>query len=195
MHIGEKFYSDQDLKNFGFKFIGNNVKIKKNVGIFFTENVSIGNNVRIDDFTIIVASGCDVIIGNNVHIAANCYIAGSDGFEMKDFSGLAPGVMIFSGSDDYSGKKLTNPTIPKKYTGGICGKVTLEKHVIIGAGAVVLPKLTIGEGVSVGALSLVNKTLKPWGVYFGLPVKRLRERSREMLLLEREYLEKQELDF
>jgi len=195
MHIGEKFYSDQDLKNFGFKFIGNNVKIKKNVGIFFTENVSIGNNVRIDDFTIIVASGSDVIIGNNVHIAANCYIAGSDGFEMKDFSGLAPGVMIFSGSDDYSGKKLTNPTIPKKYTGGICGKVTLEKHVIIGAGAVVLPKLTIGEGASVGALSLVNKTLKPWGVYFGLPVKRLRERSREMLLLEREYLEKQELDF
>ena len=39
MHIGEKFYSDQDLKNFGFKSIGNNVKIKKNVGIFFTENV------------------------------------------------------------------------------------------------------------------------------------------------------------
>ena len=195
MHIGEKFYSDHDLKNFGFKSIGNNVKIKKNVGIFFTENVSIGNNVRIDDFTIIVASGSDVIIGNNVHIAANCYIAGSDGFEMKDFSGLAPGVMIFSGSDDYSGKKLTNPTIPKKYTGGICGKVTLEKHVIIGAGAVVLPKLTIGEGVSVGALSLVNKTLKPWGVYFGLPVKRLRERSREMLLLEREYLNEQDLDF
>jgi galactoside O-acetyltransferase len=195
MHIGEKFYSDQDLKNFGFKSIGNNVKIKKNVGIFFTENVSIGNNVRIDDFTIIVASGSDVIIGNNIHIAANCYIAGSDGFEMKDFSGLAPGVMIFSGSDDYSGKKLTNPTIPKKYTGGICGKVTLEKHVIIGAGAVVLPKLTIGEGVSVGALSLVNKTLKPWGVYFGLPVKRLRERSREMLLLEHEYLNEQELNF
>jgi galactoside O-acetyltransferase len=195
MHIGEKFYSDQDLKNFGFKSIGSNVKIKKNVGIFFTENVSIGNNVRIDDFTIIVASGSDVIIGNNVHIAANCYIAGSDGFEMKDFSGLAPGVMIFSGSDDYSGKKLTNPTIPKKYTGGICGKVTLEKHVIIGAGAVVLPMLTIGEGVSVGALSLVNKTLKPWGVYFGLPVKRLHERSREMLLLEREYLNEQDLDF
>jgi len=195
MHIGEKFYSDQDLKNFGFKSIGNNVKIKKNVGIFFTENVSIGNNVRIDDFTIIVASGSDVIIGNNIHIAANCYIAGSDGFEMKDFSGLAPGVMIFSGSDDYSGKKLTNPTIPKKYTGGVCGKVTLEKHVIIGAGAVVLPMLTIGEGVSVGALSLVNKTLKPWGVYFGLPVKRLRERSREMLLLEREYLNEQDLDF
>jgi galactoside O-acetyltransferase len=67
--------------------------------------------------------------------------------------------------------------------------------VIIGAGAVVLPKLTIGEGVSVGALSLVNKTLKPWGVYFGMPVKRLRERSREMLVLEHEYLNEQGLDF
>ena len=195
MHIGEKFYSDEELKNFGFKTIGKNVKIKKNVGIFFTENVSIGNNVRIDDFTIIVASESNVLIGNNVHIAANCYIAGSDGFEMKDFSGLAPGVMVFSGSDDYSGKKLTNPTIPKKYIGGTRGKVTLEKHVIIGAGTVVLPKLTIGEGVSVGALSLVNKTLKPWSVYFGIPVKRLRERSKEMLLLEKEYLNEIDLDF
>ena len=195
MHIGEKFYSDQELNNFGFKTIGKNVKIKKNVGIFFTENVSIGNNVRIDDFTIIVASESDVLIGNNVHIAANCYIAGSDGFEMKDFSGLAPGVMVFSGSDDYSGKKLTNPTVPKKYIGGICGKVTLEKHVIIGAGTVVLPKLTIGEGASVGALSLVNKTLKPWGVYFGMPAKRLRERSKEMLILEKEYLSERDLDF
>jgi acetyltransferase-like isoleucine patch superfamily enzyme len=189
MHIGEKFYSDQDLKNFGFKSIGNNVKIKKNVGIFFTENVSIGNNVRIDDFTIIVASGSDVIIGNNVHIAANCYIAGSDGFEMKDFSGLAPGVMIFSGSDDYSGKKLTNPTIPKKYTGGICGKVTLEKHVIIGAGTVILPKIIIGEGSSVGAMSLVTKSLPPWGIYFGTPAKKLRERSKELLNLEAEILD------
>jgi len=193
MHIGEKFYSDKDLKNFGFKSIGNNVKIKKNVGIFFTENVSIGNNVRIDDFTIIVASGSDVIISNNVHIAANCYIAGSDGFEMKDFSGLAPGVMIFSGSDDYSGKKLTNPTIPKKYVGGICGKVTLEKHVIIGAGTVILPKVTIGEGSSVGAMSLVSKPLKSWGIYFGTPVKRLRDRSKDMLALEQEYIKNQNI--
>lgn len=193
MHIGEKFFEEEDLKKFGFKSLGLNVKIKKNVGIFFTENISIGNNVRIDDFTILVASKSDVIIGNNVHIAANCYIAGSDGFEMMDFSGLAPGVMVFSGSDDYSGKKLTNPTIPSKYIGGVCGKVTLEKHVIIGAGTVILPKLTVGEGVSVGALSLVNKTLKPWGVYFGIPARRLRERSKELLILEKEYLSEQNL--
>jgi galactoside O-acetyltransferase len=41
----------------------------------------------------------------------------------------------------------------------------------------------------------VNKSLKPWGVYFGMPAKRLRERSKEMLLLEKEYLSDRDLDF
>ncbi len=50
------FYDEKDLLTFGFKELGKNVKIKKNVSLFFTENISIGDNVRIDDFTIIVAS-------------------------------------------------------------------------------------------------------------------------------------------
>ena len=90
------------------------------------------DNTRIDDFSIIVASANETLIGSNVHIASNCYIAASAGFVMEDFSGLAPGVGIFTGSDDYSGKKLTNPTLPKKYTGGKSGPILLKKHTIIG---------------------------------------------------------------
>jgi galactoside O-acetyltransferase len=190
MHIGTSFYSEKDLKQFKFQSIGKNVLIKKNVGMFFIENISIGSNVRIDDNVIIVASkkGSAVKIGNYVHIASNCYLAGSAGIEMSDFSGLATGVQIFSASDDYSGKKLTNPTVGKPYIGGKFGKVTLGKHVIIGAGSIILPDVTIKQGSSVGALSLVSKDLEEWGVYFGIPVKKIKNRHKDILELEKKFL-------
>lgn len=192
MHIGTSFYSEKELRQFRFRSIGKNVFIKKNVGLYFIENICIGNNVRIDDNVIIVASNKKnpVMIGNYIHIASNCYLAGSDGIDMMDFTTLAPGVLIFSGSDDYSGKKLTNPMVGNPYIGGKSGKVTLCKHVIIGAGSVVLPDVTIKQGSSVGALSLVNKDLNPWGVYSGIPAKKIKSRYKDVLKLEKKFLKK-----
>ena len=191
MHIGSNYYSRNELKKIKFLSIGTNVLIKKNVSMYFVENISIGSNVRIDDNVIIVASKKDspVKIGNYVHIASNCYLAGSDGIAMMDFSTLAPGVLIFSGSDDYSGKKLTNPMVGKSYIGGKSGKVTLGKHVIIGAGSIILPDVTIKQGSSVGALSLVNKDLEDWGVYCGIPVKKIKNRRKDILKIEKNFLE------
>jgi len=188
MHIGSNFYSDDELKSFKFKSLGKNVKIKKNVAIYFVENITIKDNVRIDDNTVIVASNNSTTIGNYVHIASNCYIAASEGLKMEDFSGLAPGVNIFTGSDDYSGKKLTNPTVDRKYIGGKSGEVVLGRHVIIGSNSVILPGVHIGEGSSVGALSLVTKSLESWGIYFGAPVKKIKSRSKKLLELEKEFL-------
>lgn len=187
MHIGTNYYSEKELRKFKFLFLGKNVLIKKNVSLYFIENIFIGNNVRIDDNVIIVASNkkTPVKIGNHVHISSNCYLAGSNGIEMNDFNTLAPGVLIFSGSDDYSGKKLTNPTVGKKNIGGKAGKVKICKHVIIGANSVILPKVTIKEGSAVGALSLVNKSLDAWGIYFGSPAKRFKNRSKNILKLEK----------
>jgi galactoside O-acetyltransferase len=192
MHAGISFYSKKELKKFKFRSIGRNVLIKKNVSLYFVENISIGNNVRIDDNVIIVASkkNSPLRIGNYIHIASNCYLAGSDGIEMMDFTTLAPGVLIFSGSDDYSGKKLTNPMVGNPYVGGKSGKVTLCKHVIIGAGSIVLPDVTIKQGSSVGALSLVNKDLNPWGVYSGIPAKKIKSRHKDLLKLEKKFLKK-----
>jgi len=187
MHLGHSFYKQEELENFGFKNLGKNVLIKRNVGIFFTENVSIGDNVRIDDYSIIVASREPVILNSNVNFASFCYLAGSEGIEIEEFSTFAPGVMLFSGSDDYSGNKLTGATVPKKYMGGEHGKIIIKKHCILGAQTVVLPNIKIGEGVAVGAMSLVNKDLFEWGVYAGTPVRRIKERSKNLLKLEKQY--------
>jgi len=97
---------------------------------------------------------------------------------------LAPGVKIFTASDDYSGERLTGPVVPRELTGGKSGMVILRRHVIIGTGSVILPGCTIEEGCSVGALSLVVKSLEPWGVYAGIPVSHLKERRKKMLNLE-----------
>jgi len=98
--------------------------------------------------------------------------------------GLSQGVKIYSKTDDYTGKHMTNPMVPERYTGVTGGTVTIGRHGIIGSGSVILPKVTVGEGSSVGALSLVTKSLDPWGVYFGCPVKRLKGRSKGLLELE-----------
>ena len=67
----------------------------------------------------------------------------------------------------------------------------LGRHVIVGSGSVVLPGVVIGDGCSVGALSLVTKSLPEWGVYFGAPVRRLRARSKRLLELEQRLLERE----
>jgi galactoside O-acetyltransferase len=45
---------------------------------------------------------------------------------------------------------------------------------------VVLPGVTIGEGTTVGAGSVVTKDLEPWGVYINN--RRLKERNRAAVL-------------
>lgn len=180
------YYNDEELSVFGFCAIGSNVKIAKNCTIVGLSNISIGSNVRIDGYSTIIASGDGKLnIGSFVHVGGWSFLSAGNGITMEDFSGISQGVRIYSRTDDYSGQYLTNPTVPEEFTCAEGGPVTLEKHVIIGSGTVVLPNVTIGEGSSVGALSLVNKNLGPWGVYFGLPAKRLKERSKALLNLER----------
>ena len=187
MNLGGAYFNEDELKRAGFKRLGRNVKVHNRASLYGVENISIGDNVRIDDFAVIVATG-GVTIGSYVQIANLCYLGGRYGIDIDDFSTLAPGVKLFSASDDYSGETLTNPTVPIHFTGGDKGKVVLKKHVIIGAGSIVLPNCVLGEGCSVGALSVVKKSLDPWGVYAGIPVRRIKERKRELLSLERELI-------
>ena len=123
-------------------------------------------------------------IGSYVHIGGLCYLSAGDGICLEDFSGLSQGVRIYSRTDDYSGEHLTNPTVPERFTGITRGAVTLGRHVIVGSGSVILPKVTVGEGSSIGALSLVTKNIPPWGVYFGAPAKKIYNRSKRLLDLE-----------
>ncbi|MEW6237344.1 MAG: acyltransferase [Candidatus Omnitrophota bacterium] len=188
MNLGGEYLTENELKNYGFRRLGKNIKIHNRASVYGVENISLGDHVRIDDFTIIIATG-PLEIGHYVSIPNFCFIGAKYGLVMEDFVTLAPGVKIFTSSDDYSGEFLSGPIVPPEMTGGKKGKVTLGKHVLIGAGSVVLPACALGEGCSVGALSLVNKDLEPWGVYAGVPAIRLKDRRQDMLEWEKKLKE------
>lgn len=185
------YYYDEELKSFGFKSLGKNVKIAKNCNIMGLSNISIGSNVIIDSFCCIIAVGPNarLDLGSHVHIGGFCHILANGGVEIKDFSGLSQGVRLYSKSDDYSGKTLTNSTIPEKYKNIQEGKITINEHVIIGANSVILPNVTIDNGVSVGALSLITSNLEAWHIYFGNPLRKLGKKSDELLIRKKEFLE------
>jgi len=180
------YYTSEELKDFGFPFIGKNVKVAKDCSIVGLENIEIGDNSRIDSFSSIIAASGFVRIGRYVHIGGGAYIGGAGGVTLNDFSGLSGGVNIYSASDDYSGRSLTNPTVPAAYTGVKRAPISLGRHVIIGSGSIVLPGCDLGEGVAVGALSLVNKNLGAWGIYSGVPCRLIA--ARKQGLLEKETL-------
>ena len=180
----DSFYTVDELKDLGFKKLGNNVKISRKTSIYGANYISIGSNVRIDDYCCLVANNHEIILGSYIHIAFFCILMGSGGIEMEDFSGLSSRVSIYSATDDYSGLSLTNPTVPEKYKKIRSGKVILRKHVIIGTNTTILPNVDIGFGCAVGANSLVTKSLDEWGIYVGNPVSRLKDRSKELLKIE-----------
>ena len=179
------YLTENELAAAGFKSIGENVKISKTCNIVGLSNIEIGSNVRIDAYTSIIAAGDGFArFGSFIHIAGYCGIYAGHGVTMEDFSGLSAGVKVYSGTDDYSGRFMTNPTVPAKYTNVKSGHVQLRRHVIIGTGSIVLPSVIANEGAAVGALSLINKNLDAWAVYAGTPVRKLRERHRDLLALE-----------
>jgi acetyltransferase-like isoleucine patch superfamily enzyme len=188
------YYTEHDLKNAGFAALGQNVRIGKNVTMVGLKNITIGSNVRIDDYSIIIASKGFLHLYDNVHIGGNSQLGCAGGITIKNFSGCSSGVRMFTQSDDYTGKWLTAsvtfpPTVDvTKYAATTTGPIVLEKYVIIGANSVILPNVTLSEGVAVGSLSLVTKSLPPWGVYFGAPVKKIKNRSKHMVELEQQYL-------
>lgn len=60
------FYTEQELKEIGFRSLGKGAAISKNARFYSPNCISIGDNVRIDDFCIL--SG-DVEIHSHIHIA------------------------------------------------------------------------------------------------------------------------------
>lgn len=184
-------YSKSDLQQLGFAACGEDVRIDRSVRFFGPEHITIGDHVRIDCFAMISASAHGIRIGSNVHIAAGCYLFGGGGsVVLGDFSGLSSHVVLYTSTDDFVSGHLTNPTIPDSFRLVRSASVELGRHALVGSGSVVLPGVTLGFGASVGALTLVRKSVNDCEIVAGNPAMTLpMRRSREKLAaLEAEYL-------
>lgn len=175
----------RELRELGFKAVGDNVRIARNCTLVGLANIRIGNNVRIDDYVVISAGTGAVDFGDYIHVGSGSYLGAGGGITLGDFANLSQGVKVYSKSDDYSGEHLTNPMVPEEHLGLTIAPVHIGRHVILGSGAVILPGCRIAEGAAIGALSLVNRDLDGWTIYAGCPARKLRERSRNALQVEK----------
>lgn len=184
------FYDPSELLEMDFNSLGKNVRLSRKASFYNPSGISIGDFSRIDDFCVLSAGAGGIEIGRNVHIAVYTSLIGQGKIQIGNFSNLSSRVAVYSSNDDYSGEYLTNPTVDSEFTNVTHAPVYIGKHVIIGAGSIVLPGVTIGEGVSVGALSLINKDCEPFKIYVGVPAKAIKDRSRKLLDLEKQFLAK-----
>ena len=83
---------------------------------------------------------------------------------------------------------MSSSMVPDEYQNILYGEISVGKHSIIGNGSLVLPGVCIEEGVTVGAMSMVKNNADSWGIYAGVPAKRIKERSRRILQLEKKFL-------
>jgi galactoside O-acetyltransferase len=178
------YYTSPELRSLGFARVGENSVVARNCTIIGLENVVIGDNVRIDGFTSIIAPRGRVKIGSWVHIASGCSLGARAGIEIGDFSSLSQGVRLFSAIDDYSGKWMTNSVVPPHLVRVEAAPIEIGRHVPVGAGTLVLPGVVIEDGAAVGALSFVNRRLAGWFIYSGNPVRKIGPRARDLLALE-----------
>jgi galactoside O-acetyltransferase len=170
----------------GFKKLGRDVRISDRAAIYDPERIEIGNYSRIDDFCVVSGT---ITIGRNVHITVQCNLAGgSPGITMEDFSCLAYACQVFAQSDDYSGRTMTNSTVPSQYKAELKKAIHIGRHCIVGTAAIIMPGITLAEGCSVGAHALVTKSTEPWGIYVGQPARRIKARKQDLLALEQKYL-------
>ncbi len=141
--------------------------------VFVGDLASIRENVEIGEYTII---GRGVTVENKTKIGKRCkieteaYITALSTIE--DYCFIAPGVVFTN--DNYLGRTEER----KKYFGG----PYLKKGARIGAGAVILPNIVIGEDAVVAAGSVVTKDVPPKVIVMGVPARYHKDVPEEQLI-------------
>lgn len=177
--MSSAFYSREELSALGLAKFGEDVLISRKASIYSPGTISLGNHVRIDDFTVL-SGGAGIAVGDYVHISCFSALYGGGGIVVGSHVAISSRCAIYSVSDDYSGKSLTNSTVPAAFKPGLeVQPVKLEDHVIMGTNSTILPGVTLGEGVALGAHTLVIQDCAAWTILVGSPARVLRERSRE----------------
>lgn len=174
------YWKQNELPGMGFASVGKHVFLSKSATFDHPERIHLGDQVRIDAYSCLIASQT-IRIGSNVHFGTSVTINAAAEVTIGNYSGISAGTKIFTSDDDYGGDYLTGPTVSPDLTSITFAPVTIGEHCIVGANSVILPGAILNEGVAVGALSLVKGELKEWTVYGGVPARVLKKRSRGLL--------------
>lgn len=128
-----------------FKSTGANVRLRMPMVIYNPENISIGHKVDVGE-NVILRGGGGITIGNNVLIAAGA-------------------ALISQG----------HPINPPRWKNVISEPIKIGNEVWIGANAVILPGVTIGNGSIISAGAVLTKSVPAFTIYAGVPARFVRK--------------------
>ena len=127
----------------------------------------LGENSRI--MAPIAGAAFDYIeIGSNVFINSNSLLMARGGITIEDDVMLAANVQLLSNNHDEYDRQVL-----------LCKPIHIKKGAWIGAGASVLPGVTIGKYAIVGAGAIVTKDVGDYEVAVGVPAKIVKTLDRE----------------
>lgn len=101
-----------------------------------------------------------VHIGNNVIIMPGCLMMSAGGITIDDGAMIAANVQLISNNHDLYERQIIT-----------CKPIHIGKNAWIGAGATILPGITVGDNAVVGAASVVTKDVLADTIVAGNPAK------------------------
>jgi len=168
-----KSHGQGDFKKKDFLRIGKNVIFEKGALVFHPENIRIGNNVYIGHYTILKGYYKNILeIGENSWIGQQCFLSSAGGLRIGRAVGIGPQVTILT-----SEHKAGLLSLPVYFSPLEFAPVVLKDGCDIGAGAIILPGVTIGEGAIIGAGAVVAKDVAAYTVAAGVPARVIKKRK------------------
>lgn len=112
----------------------------------------------------------NVTLGDDVRINSHCTLQAHAPIEIGEFTMIATGCTIVTANHDLTkrGLEAFNTLVP--------APVRIGRHCWLGAGVIVLPGVTIGDGTVVGAGSVVTGDLPANSICVGVPARPVRQR-------------------
>ena len=130
----------------------------------------IGEKTKIWQFCVILSGA---VIGSNCNICSHCFI--ENNVRIGDNVTIKNGIFIFDGitieDNVFIGPNVTftNDKCPRsKVYSDEYPKTVIKKGASIGAGAIILPGLIIGEDAMLGAGSVVTKDVPKGAIVYGV---------------------------
>lgn len=179
-----------------FKKMGRNVILGK-IEVRHPGKIELGNNVVIDDYSILDARGENnkgIYLDDNVMIGRNTFLQGRGYLEFGFNSKINMNCIVQSGERVKIGKnvsigaysylighgkynydRLDIPLMSQRRPSK--EGIVIDDDVIIGAGVKILDGVKIGTGCMIGAGAVVTKDIPPYSIAAGVPATVIRKRK------------------
>jgi acetyltransferase-like isoleucine patch superfamily enzyme len=155
-------------------------RIRSNVSFFpncflqgLGERLIVADHVEFYPNSYISFGGGSLEIGHHTHFAPGCCLYGHGGLKIGPYCNIAANCVLATVGHD--------PVIrdqPMALAPACKGPITLVEDVWLGANVTVTADVTIAKGCVIGANAVVTKNTEPFGLYVGVPARRLRDRKK-----------------